>query len=829
MLLVFLAGVSLSADPAVAAPGSSLQVDAPARVNVGQPIKVTLTVQDASNISGYETNVLFDTRAAELGGLSQLDKDLGEAERDVESLGPVEQPWGVSIGAFSCSARDCVRPGKESVATRGVGGNVVLATITFVPNRAGKLQFKLDGTKFVDASGKPVNVALGDSTFAVQVGPSRKASATYAAPDAVSWKLKRLKSSSPRSADLIGDGRVTHADAMEAAIEWTVLREQSAACGDAVEDPSRDVNRDGCVDVADVQKIVANYGPDPPASRPRATESAGRVQGVMVATISSLIEWMSPRPAMAQASSTFTVDSTGDEADASPGDGVCAVSGGACTLRAAIQEANLHTGSDTIAFNIPGTGVHTIQIGSTLPTLSDASGPTTIDGYTQPGSSPNTDPLASNANINVQITTSTSYPGGVSGLTISSPGNVIRGLSIFKIRRNVWIVGPNATNNTIAGNFIGTDSAGTFAASAFVDDGEGVRIQNQASNNFIGVASPEGRNVISGNARRGISLYVDTNFNRVVNNIIGLSPAGDRRLANIRIGVDHNLSSANNRTGGTQPFERNVISGNGWEGVELSHGEAVMGNEVIGNYIGTDLTGNAAPSYASHERWGVQIEDRPSSNLIADNVIGNSRTKGGILVTEVSHRNQIHGNRIGISPNGTPIPNALSGIQIDGNAGRSSSNSRVGPDNVISNNGLAGIRIYGADSDRNTITRNSIFDNAGLGIDLEPTGQVNNNDAGDADTGANEQLNFPVLQGATPLEVSGTACGGCTVEVFVADSGQNANGEGKTFVGSAVAGTNGSFSTSVSGVVVGDVLTSTATDALGNTSEFSRNKSVTLG
>jgi CSLREA domain-containing protein len=679
----------------------------------------------------------------------------------------------------------------------------------------------------VDASGDPVSAKPKHYEFVVKVDSAKKTSVVHAAPRALSWKPKEPASSSPRSLDLTGDGRVSHADAMEAAIEWTVLREQSAACGAAVERPSRDVNRDGCVDVADVQKIVANYGPHAPASSPPASESAGGARDMMLAAISSLADWIAPRPAVAQATSTFTVNSTGDEADTAPGNGVCAASGGACTLRAAIQEANLHRGPDTIAFNIPGTGVHTIQIGSTLPTISDESGPTTIDGYTQPGSSPNTDPLASNANINVQITTPTAYPDGISGLTISSPGNVIRGLSIFKIRRNVWIVGPNATSNTIAGNFIGTDSAGTFAASAFVDDGEGVRIQNQASNNFIGIASPEGRNVISGNARRGISLYVDTNFNRIVNNIIGLSPAGDRRLANLRIGVDHNLASQNNRVGGTQPFERNVISGNGWEAVELSHGTAVTGNEVIGNYIGTDLTGNAAPAYASHERWVVQIEDRPTNNVIADNVIGNSRTLGGILITETSNSNQIHGNHIGISPNGTAIPNALSGIQIDpGNVGLSSSKSRVGPNNVIANNGLSGIRVIGADSDRNTITRNSIFDNTGLGIDLAPVGAPNPNDAGDTDAGANEQLNFPVLQTATPVAVAGTACAGCTVEIFVADSGQSANGEGKTFVGSSVAGTDGTFSVAVSGVAGGDVVTATATDRAGNTSEFSRNKTV---
>ncbi len=50
---------------------------------------------------------------------------------------------------------------------------------------------------------------------------------------------------------------------------------------------------------------------------------------------------------------TFTVDSTLDAVDANPGDGMCATSGGLCTLRAAIMEAN-HTPGGGATINIPG-------------------------------------------------------------------------------------------------------------------------------------------------------------------------------------------------------------------------------------------------------------------------------------------------------------------------------------------------------------------------------------------------------------------------------------------------------------------------------------------
>lgn len=50
---------------------------------------------------------------------------------------------------------------------------------------------------------------------------------------------------------------------------------------------------------------------------------------------------------LAQAA-TFTVDSPADAVDATPGDGVCATAAGACSLRAAIQEANASAGADLI-------------------------------------------------------------------------------------------------------------------------------------------------------------------------------------------------------------------------------------------------------------------------------------------------------------------------------------------------------------------------------------------------------------------------------------------------------------------------------------------------
>ncbi len=88
-------------------------------------------------------------------------------------------------------------------------------------------------------------------------------------------------------------------------------------------------------------------------------------------------------------------------------------------------------------------------------------------------------------------------------------------------------------------------------------------------------------------------------------------------------------------------------------------------------------------------------------------------------------------------------------------------------------------------------------------------------------------LHAPLLAGATQYLVSGTACLTCTVEIFRAAGGTGAYGQGQIFAGSAVAGAGGAFSVTVSGIAVGDYVTATSTDALGNTSEFGLNVRVT--
>src|SRR5262245_23831799 len=90
--------------------------------------------------------------------------------------------------------------------------------------------------------------------------------------------------------------------------------------------------------------------------------------------------------AAALSAATFTVTNT---SDSGPG-----------SLRQAILDANGNAGLDTIAFNIPGAGVHTITPATPFDPLID---PVIIDGYTQPGSSPNTAPVGTNAVLLIEL------------------------------------------------------------------------------------------------------------------------------------------------------------------------------------------------------------------------------------------------------------------------------------------------------------------------------------------------------------------------------------------------------------------------------------------
>ena len=184
------------------------------------------------------------------------------------------------------------------------------------------------------------------------------------------------------------------------------------------------------------------------------------------------------------------------------------------------------------------------------------------------------------------------------------PGNAFRGLNIARSNntiggtaaaaRNVVSGNNNAgifmtagtTGNLVQGNFIGTNAAGTGA----IGNGSGVVTEGQSGNfssHTIGGTAPGARNIISGNNGPGISIGGTLSGSLVQGNFIGTDVTGNTAVGNASDGVIINFGSANNTIGGTTPAARNLISGNGANGVRSDYHP----NTVQGNFIGTQGNG----------------------------------------------------------------------------------------------------------------------------------------------------------------------------------------------------------------------------------------------
>jgi CSLREA domain-containing protein len=552
-----------------------------------------------------------------------------------------------------------------------------------------------------------------------------------------------------------------------------------------------------------------------------ATTSSG-APATAAATALPLLAIASP----ASAPLSLVVTGTGDAADAAIGNGVCRTRAGVCTLRAAIQEANRHPGPDIIAFAIPGSGTKTIALKKALPALDDGTGGTTLDGYTQTGARVNDDPLASNARIRIQIK-GAGETTGWSSLVITAAHNRIRGIAIFRSWRAISLIGLGAFDNAIIGSFVGTNAAGTYRSPAFNAANGALYLNSGANHNLLGGTANADRTLVSGSPASGIYLNGQgTNGNVVRNTIVGLSPSGNASVPNLLEGIDINGGASYNIVGGTGPGQRNVVSGNAHTGIEVSHGTNTIGNRIVGNFVGTLLSGNGMGAWTANVDFGVHVEDGVQDTYVADNVIGNS-LNGGVEISGftqgTSRGTVVERNRIGISPNGAAIPNRAAGIVVE----HRTNATRIGPANIITNNPV-GIILRDVKSHGTRITGNSIYANRGLGIDIYPRG-VTPNDFGDLDKGANQLLNFPVISVATPSLVQGSACDGCRIEVFRSDGTARSFGEGRTLVGSGLAGADGRFAVAVTGVAVGSFVTATASGPQGDTSEFSLDQQVTSG
>ena len=275
----------------------------------------------------------------------------------------------------------------------------------------------------------------------------------------------------------------------------------------------------------------------------------------------------------AHAASNFPVNSTADFHDANTADGLCTAAEAVqqCTLRAALEQANATPGPDNILLGVPsGTGVATIKPGSPLPTITDR---VTIDGYAQPGSAKNTSTIGTNAVLKIELD-GTNAGSEASGPEIDSggAGSVVKGLVINRFAK-AGITTLDSDQNTIEGNFIGTDPTGTVALA----NADGVSLFS-SSFNAVGGSTPDKRNLISGNGQ-GIEIFQAANFNRVDANLIGTKKDGTTALGNRANGVDVGIAASNNT------FSSNTIAFNGLDGVGIVSGATSTGNLLAGNSI----------------------------------------------------------------------------------------------------------------------------------------------------------------------------------------------------------------------------------------------------
>ncbi|HEY5044136.1 MAG TPA: hypothetical protein VIK53_19370 [Verrucomicrobiae bacterium] len=346
---------------------------------------------------------------------------------------------------------------------------------------------------------------------------------------------------------------------------------------------------------------------------------------------------------------TFTVTNTLDS--------------GAGSFRQAISDANATAGANTITFNIPSSGVQTISILSSLPTITNS---VIIDGTTQP-----------------------SYAGmplidfngaGRPGFLITAGNSTVRALIVRNCgtssARSSGIVLSTNGSNVIAGCFIGTGASGTNGGSQVENFLDGITIAN-SPNNMIGGTNASDRNVICGNAGSGIAISGPGATNNLIQgNFIGLNVTGAVGYPNgyggILSAANISISNApNNTIGGVVAGARNAIAGYA-DGIRLT-GLGATGNQIQDNYIGTAPNGSALPGgYNKYYYRGVWIVNAPSNTIGgagsgAGSGAGNliSGTSYAITISGTNaNANVIQGNFIGTDVSGTSTNDNYMGIYI---------------------------------------------------------------------------------------------------------------------------------------------------------------------
>lgn len=442
----------------------------------------------------------------------------------------------------------------------------------------------------------------------------------------------------------------------------------------------------------------------------------------LLLVLASITEAAPAEPDASVRGTVFTVDSLADTSasgDSNPGDGACDDGTGSCTLRAAIEEANALSGTDTITFSVSGTLLVGNDItGGPLPAITDQvnidAPTTTVDGIEQPDVVLDGTQLVGDGNSH--------------GLRLLSgaTGSHIFSLGIVNFPDNGVDIG-SADDLWIDGCFIGVEPDGTTAANG----GDG--ISGLSSNSVFGIDTDPfvlgNGNVLSGNGEWGLFLIGSNNL--VAGNLVGTEPDGIGSAGNAAGGIT--IAGTGNRVGlGAFGTTGNVIAGNGGIGLEFSG----TGGEVAGNLIGISINGSAL----GNSGIGIQV-------FGDDHVIGTNEEFG---------RNDIANNTIGIALGGSSTSADRALVQ----------NNSIGFGSGALEQGNSGSGVNMLSGENNEIVGNRIINNGQHGIRNNP-GAVNtsirDNEIGFIDPAVGEVINlrnslFGILNQGT-AEIQGNVIG----------------------------------------------------------------------
>ena len=379
------------------------------------------------------------------------------------------------------------------------------------------------------------------------------------------------------------------------------------------------------------------------------------------------------------------------------------------------------------------------------------------------------------------------------------------------------IISGNNTGVTVFGdkviaknNYVGTNINGDMA---LPNVAEGM-ILNGDSNLIGGLLASEA-NVISGNGTYGISVSGSAG-SRIFGNFIGTDYMGTTAIPNSQVGIILNTITGTT-IGSTNSAERNIISGNGQGGIRFNSGSQ---NYTYGNYIGTDITGTVAMG-----NQGIGIAFNSSGkNFIGDgttagaNVISGNTSMGISLNGANADSNEVKLNYIGTDPSGfVNLANGGAGVYVNGGGEDNEIGSLIpGEGNIIANNLQGGVLVNFSGSIRNRILGNSIYDHPLNGIRLTTGG--NNNQAAPGLTG--------YANGPGTTTVFGTFLSAPNTSYRLEFYTSPTNNQGKTFVGTTNIITDGTGFYALAEVLAftltaaEPIITATATDPDGNTSEF---------